>query len=86
MERRKQHSIASLAAVSQKILEVVQPGEIVTSKEIAERTRQVNAGYRIRLSAINKTLSTLLKDRFIPCGKKTWRVEFPEQPAKETAQ
>ena len=57
------------------VLEVVQPGEIVTSKEIAERTRRVNRGYKISLSAINKALSEDLRERFAPCGKRKWRAK-----------
>jgi len=57
-----------------KILSLFKTGEEITSKELYEKSKEINQGYSFKMNAINGILCTELKDRVKSCGKNKWRL------------
>jgi hypothetical protein len=47
----------------------------ITTKELAERSKQINSGHPFNENAINKVLTRELKEIVISCGKNKWKLK-----------
>ena len=63
------------AEFSVKVLSLFNANEVVSTKELSERSKGINSGYRFNKNAINKVLTGELSDKIAPCGKNKWKLK-----------
>ena len=57
------------------VLSLFDHDEEISTKELSEKSKNINAGHRYKKSAINKVLTHDLKDKVVSCGKNKWRLK-----------
>ncbi len=57
------------------VVSLFENSEEITTKELSERSKKINAGHRFKESAVNKVLTHELKEKVVSCGKNKWKLK-----------